>query len=395
MRKKVLFIIFLTNTNLTFGFPFYGGIGYGGPDGDMLTGARNTAAAADFLEYNLAPLVPRDSAKLVQYAFVYMITMPIYSYATTLQHEYFGHAYRARQYSFKNDLVMKAPFPYNLFLEVNPVAAGYVKIFPDRPLTQDEGLIIYASGIEAQNVASRDYRLKILTRDNPPFYYLFSRLSPFFYILTTSGSGSLGGDITGDPDAYRFLLEQKYDDNNALPVITMRAQSLWMLADPVLFGIDPWKLGEAGKFTFSTNYYLTPYGPEFQLDTIFLLGKKTIVITPRYGHGVEKANGGIGFQGRNLWQWNSFSFGLDADIWIQPKANGGAAEKEYATGGAIALQTQYRITRAADLEMLVGQKSAGFLPGRSLGIETYFFVGLNMAFGVADPEFASSSARDE
>ncbi|RME90084.1 MAG: hypothetical protein D6767_07400 [Candidatus Hydrogenedentota bacterium] len=375
---KAGFIVFLVFVQL----PLQARIAYG-TQGDMLSGARNTTYIADLLSYPLFIFSAKHTGGYGTYFFHAFVIIPIYSYFKTLQHEYFGHAYRARQYHRKNDLIMKAPFPYNLFIEDNIAVAGYVKVTFDTLPTYDERLLLDAAGIEANNIAAKDYRIPMLKGKSLFYNYLISRLSPFGYIL--GDSGQISGGFEGDPSQYRLALKQKYNDNNALSVVSMRWQSLWYLLDPFLWtyvsdAMKPWPIGKELKFTFSTNYYLSPYGPEFQLD-FYLIKKKTIwIVTPRYGHGVKYINGGLSVVGRNIIRVSQIGFGMDAHTWYQPKANNGLAETTMSFGGGFALQAEWYFNPTYSLEAMLGYKTAGFLPGRSLDSETYFFIGLNMPF---------------
>lgn len=362
--------------------PFYGGIGFGGPHIDMYSGAYTTQFGAGLSDYFIRKHFYGDQPILNNVVYL-LVAVPVASFASVIQHEYFGHGYRCREVGGSSSITLFPPFPYSLLQnKVSPVA-GFATCSGNTSGTLDNDLLSVSGGNEANLIAARIEKERWYTqfkhKQFSTLHYFMSRLGVLTYILFDSDSGSLGDGYQGDPYSYREKLALKYDRTEAISALSQRLQSLWLLLDPAIYGIGPWEVANKTDFTFTSEFYLGPYGPEFQVDLIFITAEKIITFTPRFSPGIEKTNGGVGFRGRRIIAVSDrLFFGADVDGWYQPKSNNGLAETSMQFGGSAALQLQCVINSTLDLEGWGGYKTPGYLPGRSFDKETFFFAALNM-----------------
>jgi len=374
-------------STLKSGLPLTFGIGL--PNFDMATGAYNLTSVGDLylnIRNKYVKSGPLDGVLTL------LVDLPVLSTLQVVHHEYFGHLYRSKEFGGEGEMEIFPPFPYNLLsTKFLNKPAGLAKITKIKVYNKDVEILITAGGIESDLVASSLVKEKYILNyrtENLSLAHSFHRFGALYYILLHSDSGgSIGDGFTGDPFAYRESLTAKYGKNDALSVESIRFHALWLLADPLTLRSLPYigryifdgKMFKFGKTYFmpGTNYYLTPYGEEFDLELSFLYGRKYFLFTPRIGNGVDNFFVGLGFRGRRLVKFKKLYLGANLDAWYLPKYNKGLKEKSMTVGGAIAGQIEYVLSKKMSIESEVGFKTIGFMPGRGFLEEIFFFGGMN------------------
>jgi len=97
----------------------------------------------------------------------------------------------------------------------------------------------------------------------------------------------------------------------------------------------------------------------------------------RYGDGVKKMFGGLGWRGRRIISLaNFFHLGGELNGWYEPQYNQGKAETKRVKGGCAALQTEFQFGKMS-LELEGGYKTQGFLPGRGFKEEIFGLLAFN------------------
>lgn len=309
-----------------------------------------------------------------------------------LHHEYFGHGYRAREYNL-------AGYPI-----VTPVIGFYVVTDPIP--NSDAELLITLGGIESNQHAFRLFRERYLMTNSSN--YLFGaeihRLNAYFYYLIFS-------PFFGDPYMHAAQIDEKYDTNGrGVQIARDYLGVLWMTLDPITLSVLPvignffergsyLKIGNA-KFMYGTNYFMTPYGGEYDLDLCFLFGKTFHQFTGRYGDGgkyilggldisdgniqadysagMEYVYGGGGWRTRRLVSlFDVIYLGGECNGWYLPEENEGFEEQNHKFGYSYAAQLETMINRSTSFEIEGCHKTQGYLPGRAFKEEYFAFFAFN------------------
>jgi hypothetical protein len=359
---------------------------------DMATGAYTGYSVHQFFSHHSSKLFGKS--KILRRLGLFLIDIPILTSVVVIQHEYFGHLYRAREYDIQGKMKINPPFPYNLISTKYIGSPAGLAIMEKAPPHLDGHIMMVAGGIEANQVASQLVREKYILNYKTKFvspYYLVSRLGSMYYILLHSHGSQFQSGIAGDPLAYRLLLNEKYGKKDALKVEDIRLHSLWIMLDfltikgipfvgDLLYDGKMLKLSKKTKFLPGTDYMLTPYGEEFDLQLMFINGHRFFNLTSRIVNGVQGLYGGLSLRGRRLIKSGNAFFGMQIDGWYLPKFNNGKPEVKEIPGGAIAVQAEFFASKNTSLEMEIGRKTDGYMPGRALMSEIFGLVAVNYIF---------------
>jgi hypothetical protein len=312
--------------------------------------------------------------RLNEQAFIWL---PIGYLASVSQHEFFGHGFRGREFS--NTRVtgysLGVPPPYG-----NGGGATSLDITP--PISSTKLSVLSSAGIEATAILANLTKFHWLENDqidpHQLFLYLFAQQDITLYIGSMKTVRSFPEeDFSGhDINDYLFSLNATYPSAH-LSSSRLRSLSWVNIADPFTFltaasllkylssgeAIDIPKI-EIGDYGFlpSTRMGLTPFGPEFYLESFGIYLKKVIYGYLKGGYHANNRYMGLGFYTPNLTRY----VGLRFDTWLQPElllGNGEGDSQELGAAGSLIIHGKWR---GVVLQGEGGYKSIGFLPGYPL-----------------------------
>lgn len=334
---------------------------------------------------------------------------------TVVQHEVFGHGYRIR--SLKDAKVegysFSLPPPFGK-------GGGATSFSTGSKITLGEFQAIGIAGLEAEEILSQEIKKKFIkkgkvSRKLSPLYVI-SRYSPLNYALVPfdrqeqyEDSIASGHDIEG----YLATLAMLYP-NQAYSVSLLVKQLLWNLLDPMTYyhiagsfyyifsgkdmKVPMIPLAQDLSYLPNVSVKLAPYGLETYVENYFLYKESLVYLYVKAGRfHPNELYYGMGFEGENLYHYQSLSLGCRVDAWMQPNflfnwslhnvLEGAYPQEpfevsfEKVPGGSFALVSKYgffdnKVSVFADL----GYKSKGYLPGYSLGASPITRIGLSAEF---------------
>ena len=252
-------------------------------------------------------------------------------YIMTMNHERFGHGYRALQAGGNIiGITYNPPPPFGSEF-------SYIEIGGLAEATDQERLLMTLGGSEANMVVSDIMRKNFL---------LDGSLNYNFAVAYLYGSNDMPGYTAfikrgaSDPNNYRRGINEFYFQNEGLTQSRMRAISLVALfTDPfnfysakslfydyLLFGKRSTELkfipiseniGLLPRFRFE----YTPYGPELVYQSYFKKGHELYQTSFSHGEGTFYSSWRIGARAWNLKPTGQLSFNLCAELWDQPQVD--------------------------------------------------------------------------
>ncbi len=320
---------------------------------------------------------------------------PLGRYASTAQHEVFGHGYRVRSL---HGHVLKygvgVPFPY-------ANGGGYTMFQRSPKWTPFQSLAIDSAGMEGTAVLANRLKLSWLKNENldprSTVLYLSSQHDLTWYTHHTRDSVYDVGDVKH----YVDLLNEVYSDDH-LSIKSLKRQAWINLLDPFTYlAMYSWgdyivrgnqrpvpmiPVGEYGYLP-GLRLGLTPFGPEYYLENYLLKGNEPIYAYLRYGRHSGHVYPGIGLEHPSLlWHDEKTAVGVRFDGWYQPHT--AFKDKKYSykslrekwelqeafpsspydpkVGVAASIMLRRQFSSSGSLFLQVGGKTKGFLPGESL-----------------------------
>ncbi len=292
------------------------------------------------------------------------------NYLMLVQHEVFGHGYRARSLGISG-------ISYRIDLD-----GGATYVPPDQfsTLTYPKLASIDAAGMEATTILSEQVRKtwfktgKIDRRDG--MLFLINSFDEISYIYNNTGNDII--EYVGNVNSWY--------GNNVISEHSLRGKNTWNLFDPSLYytyysffayiyaGTPHTKMYmfeiKDYKYLPTPRLLLAPYGPEFQLQNHVVTSKNELwEINLRYGN-----TGGIQSYGLDLiidpiFIYNEFEFGNKFYLWRQPMF----LQQNYAQGisskigAAEFVSVMYKFEKQWAGFAELGYKTAGYIPGDPLG----------------------------
>jgi hypothetical protein len=330
--------------------------------------------------------------------------MPLNYTEMVIQHEVFGHGYRARSLGPSTAQVKKyiigTPPPYG----AGGGATG-IQLNPDKT-TAFSMAAIYSAGVESTALLAGRLKMHWMAEGKLPAkesgLYTWSLLDLPFY-----AAASLDDLSSGDINAYVSTLNRTYPKGK-LSTAQLQRQSLVTLLDPMLYyAMYSWWLyvltGKPGPIPMihigdvgylpNARYGLTPFGPEYYLENFFVKNNIPTYFYLRYGKHAGNTYWGTGVENSALFTHGAWTAGLRFDLWYQP--HHAYRDKSYSldrlllnelppppkepfVGMAASLLTSYKIHAKASLFAELGAKTSGFLPGEPL--ESSAIIRLGVAF---------------
>ena len=319
-------------------------------------------------------------------------------FLVTAQHEIFGHGYRIRDLGSKYAVVDEYKFHWD-------GAATY--FYHSDDLNTNLLTTIDIAGMEATAILANQTRLswleqgKIDGRDAS--LYMNSQhdlsnyvLSTTLYPLTTEQSGH-------DVNDYLNNLNATYSPKNPLTQKNLRKKAIINFFDPyTYYSLYSWfnyiwtgkstnipmiPIGEY-KYLPSLRLGLTPFGPEYFIESFLVKNNNPIYFYVKGGKYAENNYYGFGIEQPNCTKWKDIKIGYRLDVWNQPNIlfNSSSSwnpsvlhKKEYgmAVSAMIASPTKYK---GINFYVEPGFKTKGFLPGQALRSAPILRAGFSLEF---------------
>ncbi|MBF8262478.1 MAG: hypothetical protein HW387_143 [Parachlamydiales bacterium] len=327
------------------------------------------------------------------------------------QHEIFGHGYRIRDLGSK----------YGKVTGYSVHGFGAVTEFDPTPLmTSSQMLTIAIAGCEAEAIMANQVRMRWLGQQfiDPRQAPLYSggTLGLMGYTLSVRKTPTSAPRDGNDMKNYLFYLNATYPDAH-LSGRSLRNQAMLNLLDPFLFlsmmselnyiktglpsAIPMISLGGGVKYLPALRFGLTPFGPQYYLENFFLKGSIPTHVYLKWGRHGANTYYGLGLENRNMFTWKNASIGVKMDIWHQPNVlfKGGAltldqmmdvplpplysaevlSEKRFGAAGAVV--GSYELPDSlAELNLELGYKTKGYLPGEALRQSPILRGGFSLSF---------------
>jgi hypothetical protein len=314
----------------------------------------------------------------------------------TMNHERFGHGYRALQAQGNIiGITYNPPPPFgNEF--------SFIRLEGLEDATNQERLLMTMGGSEANMVVSDIMRKNFL---------LDGSLNYNFAVAYLYGSNDMPGYTAfvknefGDPNTYRRNINEFYFQRESLTQSRMRTISLFaLLTDPINFYAfkslfyDYLFYGKRStnvKFIpISDNVGLlprfrfeyTPYGPELVYQSYFKKGKQLYQTSFSHGDGTFYSSWRIGARAWNLKPIERLSFNVVTEFWDQPQIDfysNDALIRNSGLGGLFNITANYDfLTDYGSYSLLgatiqAGYKTAGYSLGEQLSSGPILRAGLS------------------
>ena len=318
-------------------------------------------------------------------------------YIMTMNHERFGHGYRALQAQGNIiGITYNPPPPFgNEFSFISLAGLG--------DATNQERLLMTMGGSEANMVVSDIMRKNFL---------LDGSLNYNFAVAYLYGSNDMPGYTAfvknefGDPNTYRRNINEFYFQRESLTQSRMRTISLFaLLTDPINFYafkslfydyLFYGKRSSKVKFIpISDNVGLlprfrfeyTPYGPELVYQSYFKKGKELYQTSFSHGDGIFYSSWRIGARAWNLKPTERLSFNVVTELWDQPQIDFYSDDilvRNSGLGGLFNLTANYDfLTDFGSYSLLgatiqAGYKTAGYSLGEQLSRGPILRAGLSV-----------------
>ena len=317
-------------------------------------------------------------------------------YIMTMNHERFGHGYRALQAQGNIiGITYNPPPPFgNEF--------SFISLEGLEDATNQERLLMTMGGSEANMVVSDIMRKNFLLDES---------LNYNFAVAYLYGSNDMPGYTAfvknefGDPNTYRRNINEFYFQRESLTQSRMRTISLFaLLTDPInfyafkslfydylLYGKRSTKVkfipisnnvGLLPRFRFE----YTPYGPELVYRSYFKKGKQLYQTSFSHGDGTFYSSRRVGARAWNLKPIERLSFNVVTELWDQPQIDFYSDDvlvRNSGLGGLLNITANYDFLRDYGSYSLLGAtlqagyKTAGYSLGEQLSAGPILRAGLS------------------
>lgn len=306
-------------------------------------------------------------------------------YIMTMNHERFGHGYRALQAGGEmNGITYNPPPPFGKSM-------SFIRIGGLGGATNQEKLLMTLGGSEANLVVGDIMRKNFL---------LDGKLNYNFAIAYLYGSNDMPGYTafvsrgSSDPNNYRRQINEFYSQIGSLTQARMRNISLLaLLTDPVNFyafksllydylfhgkratNIKFFPITENLDLLPRFRFEYTPYGPELVYQGYFKKRKQLYQTSFSHGDGTFYSSWRLGVRAWNLKPTGQLSFNLCAELWDQPQIDfytNNVLDRKSGIGGLFNVTANYDfLTNKGAYSFLgatiqAGYKTAGYSLGEQL-----------------------------
>jgi hypothetical protein len=307
--------------------------------------------------------------------------------AATIQHEVFGHGYRARDLG--KDVASVVDYEIDF-------GSGATRLLVSDDITASQSLAIDIAGIEAEYILSRELKKKFFQLGSisgrEGSLYNFSALGGTLYAMTLSFDNFPGHDIHNfrttinaafpGADLGRVELRRKFLLNLIDPMIYY---SIWASWNYILFGknapIPMFKIGKV-KFLPNLRLELSPFGPETYVENYMMIKNKLLYMFVRWGTCGTNEYYGVGIDKRGIYERKNTTFDIRVELWKQPKMAlklGESIPSENLIGALATLRLNVNYKGLGWIGEF-GGKTEGFVPGESLKKALIGRFGLKIVF---------------
>jgi len=325
---------------------------------------------------------------LGRFAKVLFLDLPIANTGMIVQHEIFGHGFRARELGVKVQKYKIRPFSGTTYLN----ATQY------NNLSFSEQAAISTGGMEASTILANQVRTRWIDSEaidsREAALYLLTNTDQTFYVLENSHRDNT---FANGHDVVEYV--KKVNDWYQRPVTSSHQlkKRAWLdFFDPFLFysaysmgmyvtdGVQQWEypmlaIGEY-RYLPAARMVLAPYGAEYQLNN-FIKGPYTIFANLRYGNTGGRQSSGIGVEVVDFFKTDLLKLGAKVDLWNQPKLfTTNASLNSTKFGAAASVLARYRVLEKLDVVGQAGYKTSGYVQGEILKHSPILRVGLSAYF---------------
>jgi hypothetical protein len=341
-----------------------------------------------------------------RFAKYFLVDIPINFLFIVVNHEFYGHASRYREFDLD---------PIDYHFETPPIYGpgggfAHVSSYP-RPMSNHELLAIWQGGFEAHNLLNRRLSMRWIADKRINYHesilYLWTWQDRFQYIQ--GANEKLPADLSGelfDPEGYVWFLNKSagYDNPHNLyfSMADLKRKDQMNLINPFVWialftqfksylydgnrtaTLPMLRFGEI-DYLPSLRMSLTPFGPQYHVENYLRWRRTTSLIELRIGDQTfHKDWWGIGLLLQNIYEKKQFSFDLHLDVWRQPQLeiNGTsvtASDAEFGLAFSIrgyydVLPTKLPLSLIAEM----GYKSTGYIQGYVLDATPKFMLGIGL-----------------
>lgn len=314
----------------------------------------------------------------------------LFTFGSVLQHEYFGHGARAREFDIGTSYhinVYSGNTVYN--------ASEY------NNLDANQKAALSSGGVEATSILSQQIERGWMWHDyldnREATMFLVNALDQSVYAFSTSGHF-----LHPDNDAQSYIANvNAWYGTNALTSHKLKVSVAWDWLDPMLY-ISAWSLfkylwmGQPGicfdtlhigesRFMPTTRTLLAPYGPEFQLQAHLISpDDRYYGVFLRYGHLHGHNSYGADLLVNPMALFDCWYLTNWLSVWHQPHLlqPGNATTNTSKWGFAEFLGAYYNVTSGIYAYGELGYKVSGYVPGVQLSEGVIWRVGFRFDYNL-------------
>ena len=350
-------------------------------------------------------------AKIKRLVNLLFIVDPINYIVMTTQHEVFGHGYRIRSLNSNKaqvkDYQINLPLPYGF-------GGGSTSFYLSDKLTMRQSVAISIAGVESTAILANRLNLIWLKSNfiNPrqATLYIAAQQDTSSYIFLTTNN-DLGH---GSNDISSYIKQMNhYFPNDPLTLNQLKKESAVSIFDPFTWfsyyslyyyiwtgdhmKIPMFKIKDV-EFMPSLRYALTPSGPAYYIDQYYVYKDTPIYAYVKFGNHTGRFYYGMGLEHPTLLDKFVKNLGFRVDLFKELKAKNalsfldyidapieevadlyGGVETRYGYGFNLIYKPKTVYLRG-DLDLQVGYKSVGYIPGESLNASPILRVGYHVKY---------------
>jgi hypothetical protein len=313
-------------------------------------------------------------------------------YPHLIQHEVFGHGYRAREFGYENiEYVFESPFKGGAQTRFD---------YGSRLPSWDQDIAMAMGGVEASTVLAERLKKDWLQTGSMEYHgallYLSTVTDQAGYISLTDEKDldSLDPDLSNDMLHYLNSVNGK-EGNGATKEYRIHLRDIREYA--TIYSVDPyfwfalWTLlkthlwsGQArfrnpaipiGPVRYLPGFgsMLTPWGPEFRFENLLSWDRRTVIARYRIGDDAYRRHWGLDLETSELFSYSGATLDVDLHFWRQPRlildrSDTGRAGSRLGYGQSLMVFLPPFFKRVPVRFALGGDyKTSGFVPGQKLG----------------------------
>lgn len=354
----------------------------------LYTGYRVAKKALCYLDCHLEPPILGTVVRTAQFL---LIEYPLLDLVHIVQHEYFGHGARAREFGLRTSYQIDAPFPYG-----DGRGATVFSQSELNALSRHKNIALDAAGVEANRILGQRVGWNVFVEgcldDFDSLFYLITYHDLTNYILnpTDPTFSALGNDMGN----YVRSINELYG-KDVTSISKLKKGAYLNLIDPLTWA-SIWSLGrhlylgekcswypEIGlgscRFLPSAMMTLAPYGVEYGVHSYASICGHLFSFYGRGGETCGLSSWTIGGEIPSLCECRGTLIGLKGNLWVQPALKSNPLQvrkREIGIHLALRLLLPYNDYFGWFLEL--GGKTSGFVPGEPLDADLMIRGGMSL-----------------